>query len=62
MAYSEAQKNATLKYRKAHKEQLTIDLNPGEKERYKAHAAKKGMSLTACIKDLLEKDMETPAE
>ena len=42
MAYSEAQKRATIKY----------------KDEYRAQAAKRGMSLNAYIISLIEKDMK----
>lgn len=59
MAYSEAQKNATLKYRdKKGIVRLALDMTPEERERYKEQATKKGMSLKAYIVSLLEKDRE----
>lgn len=58
MAYSEAQKRATIKYKKAHTEQVTFDVKPGTKDIYKAHAASKGLSLKQYIVGLIEKDME----
>ena len=58
MAYSEAQKRATIKYKKAHTEQITCDVKPGTKDIYKARAASKGMSLKQYIVQLIETDME----
>ncbi len=58
MAYSEAQKRATIKYKKAHTEQITFDVKPGTKNIYKAVATSKGMSLKQYIVSLIEKDMK----
>ncbi|OUO13818.1 hypothetical protein [Flavonifractor sp. An4] len=56
MAYSEAQKNATLKYRKESYARISLDLKKEKKEKYKAQAAAHGMSLNAYIISLLEAD------
>lgn len=58
MAYSEAQKNATLKYKAKTYEKLNLDVKIGTKDKWKAQAAKQGLSLTAYITKLIEKDME----
>lgn len=58
MAYSEAQKNATLKYKAKTYEKLNLDVKIGTKDKWKAQAAKNGLSLTAYITKLIEKDME----
>lgn len=58
MAYSEAQKNATLKYRKESYARISLDLKKEKKEKYKAQAAAHGMSLNAYIISLLEADGE----
>lgn len=58
MAYSEAQKRATLKYKAKTYEQVSLQLKKGKKEIYKAQAEKHGMSLNAYIISLIEKDME----
>lgn len=58
MAYSEAQKRATIKYRDKAYERISIDVKKGQKEIYKAQAEKKGMSLAAYIQYLIERDME----
>lgn len=58
MAYSEAQKKATLKYRKEHLETLTLQLKKGTKETWKEQAKAKGLSLNAYISSLIKKDME----
>ena len=55
--YTEAQKNATMKYRKkAGIEKIQIDVPQGKKEEYKAKAESKGLSLTAYIVSLIESD------
>jgi predicted HicB family RNase H-like nuclease len=57
MAYSEAQKKATLKYReKVDIVKLTVDMKREEREKYKVQAAEHGMSLSAYIIHLLEED------
>ncbi len=60
MAYSEAQKRATIKYRqKAGIVKLNIDVTEEQREKYKAQAAKRGMSLAAYVQHLIEKDIES---
>ena len=54
--YSEAQKKATIKYLAEHREQVRFWVKKGDKERYKAQAAAHGLSLTAYIVELLERD------
>ena len=54
--YTEAGKNATIKYRKANLETFHLDLPKGKKDEYKAKAEAKGMSLTAYIVSLIEND------
>lgn len=58
MAYSEAQKNATLKYRDKAYDRIEFNVKKGNKETYKEQAAKRGMSLQAYIISLIEKDMQ----
>lgn len=58
MPYSEAQKRATMKYRKENYARINLDLKKEKKEEYKAQAAAHGMSLNAYIISLLEKDKE----
>lgn len=58
MAYSEAQKRATLKYKQKAYDKIYFDVPKGKKEVYKEQAAKRGMSLQAYIVSLIEKDME----
>ncbi len=56
--YDEKAKARTMKYMKEKRDKLTLNLPLGDKERYKAHAESKGMSLTGLIVDLLEKDIK----
>ena len=58
MAYSEAQKRATLKYRDKAYERMEILVKRGMKDELKAHAAKRGLSFNAYVLNLIEKDME----
>jgi len=57
MAYSEAQKRATLKYREKNYARINLDLKKEKKEVYKAQAEKRGMSLNAYIVHLIEQDI-----
>ena len=56
MPYTEAQKNATYKYRKENYARINLDLKKEKKEEYKAQAEAHGISLNAYIISLLEKD------
>lgn len=58
MAYNERSKERTMRYMKDKRDKLTLNLPAGDKDRYKAHAEKRGKSLTALIVELIEKDME----
>lgn len=58
MAYNEKAKERTMRYMKEKRDKLTLNLPLGDKERYKAHADKKGISLTALIVDLIEADIK----
>lgn len=55
--YDEKAKERTIRYMKAKRDKLTLNLPAGDKERYKAHADSKGKSLTALIVELLERDI-----
>ncbi len=57
--YNERSKKATIKYMKEKRENLNINLPIGAKERYKAHAERRGKSLTGLIVDLLERDIQS---
>lgn len=56
MPYSDAQKRATLKYRKENYARINLDLKKEKKEEYRAQAAARGLSLNAYIISLLEAD------
>lgn len=60
MATTEAQKKATIKYMKENLEEVRFRVRKGKKKEYKDKATKRGMSLSAYIIYLLEKD--TPEE
>lgn len=57
MAYDEKSKERTMKYMKEKRDKLTLNLPLGDKERYRKYAESKGLSLTALIVQLIEKDM-----
>ena len=56
MAYSEAQKRATMKYNQKTYDRLELQLKKGKKDEYRAQAAAHGLSLNAYIISLLEAD------
>lgn len=56
--YTDAQKRAAEKYKATRREQLNLDVPKGIKEKYKAYAQSKGISLTKLIMELIEKDMQ----
>lgn len=62
MAYDEKAKERTMRYMKEKRDKLTLNLPQGDKERYKAHADKKGISLTALIVNLIEADIRAESE
>lgn len=61
MAYSEAQKRATIKYKAKTYDRVELQIKKGMKDIYKAQAEKRGLSLNAYIVSLIEKDMEGEA-
>lgn len=56
--YTEAQKRAAEKYKATRRDALNLNFPKGSKDRYKAHAERRGKSLTALIIELLEQDMQ----
>ena len=54
--YTEAQKKASLAYQQ-NKAQIKITVSKEQRDQYQKHAESKGISLTALIVELLEKDM-----
>ena len=59
MAVSKAQQKAVGKYEKENYDKVLLRLQKGSRDKIKAHAQQKGMSLNAYIVDLIEKDMRT---
>lgn len=55
--YNDKAKARTMKYIKEKRDFIHLNIPKGSKERYKEHAQKQGMSLTALIIDLLEADI-----
>ncbi len=60
--YNEKAKQATNKYMREKRDKLTLDFPKGYKDRYRAHAANKGLSLNRLIMQLLEDDIKKSAE
>lgn len=56
--YTKAMGEATRRYKEKNMERIVLDVRKGVKERYKAKAAAKGMSLSAYICWLIENDPE----
>lgn len=52
--YTEAQKNASIKYLKENTDDIRIRAPKGKKDEYKAFAEKQGVSLNALILQLLD--------
>ena len=59
MPVTQAQQRAVGKYEKENYDKVLLRLPKGNREKIKAHAQQKGMSLNAYIVDLIEKDMRT---
>lgn len=55
--YSEAQKRATMKYRKNNYATITLDVKKDRKPLYVALAESKGYTLTAYVKYLLDREL-----
>ena len=58
MAYTQAGNKAVQRYSKKTYDQLAIRVKKGDRDRYKAYADERGMSLAAYIIYLIEKDNE----
>lgn len=56
--YNDTSKKATMKYIKENLEEVRFRVRKGKKDRYKAHAERRGKSLTGLIVDLLEQDIK----
>ena len=58
MSYSKAQKEATARYMKNNLDDIKIRVPKGKRDKIRAYAESKGMSLNAYINDLIDKDMK----
>ena len=56
--YTKAMGEATKRYKEKNMERIVLDVRKGVKDRYKAKAKAKGMSLSAYICCLIENDTE----
>ena len=61
MAYTEAQKKASIKYIAEKTDDIRLRVPRGLKEKYKAYAETKGMSMTQCIIKCVEDAMAADA-
>lgn len=61
MAYSEASKKATLKYRAENIDRIMIDQPRGTKDRWKAAASAKGESLAEFVRKAVEERLARDA-
>lgn len=57
-SYTEAQKNASIRYLKEKTDSIQIRVPKGKKEEYKQQAERKGESLNAYIIRLIEQDIQ----
>nr|WP_317362582.1 hypothetical protein [uncultured Blautia sp.] len=58
MAYTEAQKKASMKYIAEKTDDIRLRVKAGLKDRYKAEAEKRGISMTQFIVNCVEKEIE----
>lgn len=56
--YDSKSKERTMRYMKEKRDRITVGVPKGDKDKYKAHAESRGMSLNALIVELLEKDIK----
>ena len=56
--YDEKSKDRTMRYMKEHRDRITVGVPKGDKDKYKAYAESKGMSLNALIVSLLDREMQ----
>lgn len=59
MSITKAQQKAVGKYEAANYDKVLLRLQKGQRDKIKAHAQSKGMSLNAYIVGLIERDMGT---
>ncbi len=60
--YTEAQKNASIKYLKEKTDSIQIRTQKGTKDRWRAAATKNGKSLNQFIVDAVESEIEKAEE
>lgn len=58
MSYSQAQKEATLKYRREKLARITLDMPPETKQMIQDAASAAGLSVCRYLLDLVEKDCQ----
>ena len=58
MAYTEAQKKASIKYMNEKTDDIRLRVQKGLKEKYKAEAEKRGISMTQFIVECVEKEIK----
>ena len=58
MAYSEAQKNASIKYLKEKTDDIRLRVPKGTKEKYQKEAGKRNMSMTKFIIQCVNNEIE----
>lgn len=56
--YTEAQKKASIKYMQEKTDDIRLRLPKGTKDRWKAAADRKGMSMTKYVQDVVEATIE----
>ena len=56
--YTEAQKNATVKYMKENLEIVSFRVKKGKRKAYKELATKKNVSLSSILEEYLDKECE----
>lgn len=58
MAYTESQKKASIKYMSEKTDDIRLRVQKGLKDKYKAEAEKRGISMTQFIINCVEKEIE----
>lgn len=58
MGYTEAQKRASLKYMAEKTDDIRLRVKAGLKDRYRAEAQKRGISMTQFIVNCVEKEIK----
>ncbi|WP_287971519.1 hypothetical protein [Blautia sp.] len=58
MAYTEAQKKASMKYMAEKTDDIRLRVKAGLKEKYRAEAEKRGISMTQFIVNCVEKEIK----